>query len=198
MQDDLGCDVANEPNGLAPEPDLLEQGVAMTAPTIDCQLMCACEWAYAITGSGPVPPQAPYDGGSGLVAPVQGFATGSNRIDAALVGSCTSGVVVAFRGTLPPDSPDQRQTLDDWLRDLEIGLATGNGLPGRVHQGFLGALDALWPDVLAAVTTQMARFAREASFHHRTQQRWRGRTPSGCPLRHGEHRAWLGHHGANV
>ena len=55
----------------------------MTSSTIDGQLTCAREWAYAITGSGPIPAYAPYDGASGLSAPVQGFATGSNRIDAA-------------------------------------------------------------------------------------------------------------------
>jgi hypothetical protein len=65
-------------------------------------------------------------------------------------------VVLAFRGTLPPDSPNLQQTLDDWLHDLEAVLVVGDGLPGAVHQGFLGALDALWPQVSAEVGRQMA------------------------------------------
>jgi hypothetical protein len=31
----------------------------------------------------------------------------------------------------------------------------GDKLPGLVHHGFLGALDALWTDVAAAVAEQM-------------------------------------------
>jgi len=127
----------------------------MTAPTTDGRMICASNWAYAITQTGPVPPLAPYDSGCGLTGTISGFATGSNRIDAALVGSGEDGVVLAFRGTLPPTSSDQKQVLDDWLHDLEAVLVAGDKLPGRVHQGFLGALDALWPEISAEVTKQM-------------------------------------------
>ncbi len=128
----------------------------MTASTLDARLICASNWAYAVAGAGNVAPLPPYDSASGLSGPVSAFATGSRRIDAALVGSGPDGVVVAFRGTLPPASADHRQTLDDWLHDLEVALVSGDKLPGRVHHGFLGALDALWPDVAMDVSRRLA------------------------------------------
>ena len=128
----------------------------MTAASLDGRLVCASKYAYAIATTGPVPSLAPYDGGAALTS-VTGFATGSSRIDAALVGtSATDGVVLAFRGTLPPGSQDHKQTLKDWLNDLEVALVVGAGLPGRVHHGFLGTLDALWTDVSAEVARQLA------------------------------------------
>jgi len=63
---------------------------------------------------------------------------------------------LSFRGTLPPSSPDKKQTLKDWLNDLEVALVVGDHLPGRVHHGFVGALDALWDGVLKLVTDQLA------------------------------------------
>ncbi len=71
-----------------------------------------------------------------------------------MVGETETEIIVAFRGTLPPtsNSPDQRQVLLDWLGDLDAFLVAGADLPGLVHQGFLGALDALWPDVANAIT----------------------------------------------
>ena len=128
----------------------------MAAPTIDGRMICASEWAYAVSEPGPVVALEPYFSGCGLQGQIVGFATGSSRIDAALVGTGPDGVVLAFRGTLPPASPDHEQTLKDWLNDLEIALVAGDKLPGLVHHGFLGALDALWPDVAAAVAEQMA------------------------------------------
>ena len=129
----------------------------MTAPTIDGQLICASKLAYAVPVTGDVPPYPPYDVGAGLRGPVKCFATGSSRVDAALVGTGNLGVVVAFRGTLPPTSPDREQTLKDWMFDLEVALVQGDKLPGRVHHGFLNALDALWPDVWGAVKDQLAK-----------------------------------------
>jgi len=129
----------------------------MTASTLEGRLLCASKLAYAIAETGAVPAFGPYDAGAGLIAPVAGFANGSSRIDAALVGtSSTDGVVLSFRGTLPPSSPDKRQTLEDWLNDLEIALVVGDQLPGRVHHGFVGALDTLWDDVLSQVVSQLA------------------------------------------
>ena len=128
----------------------------MTAPTPECRFLCASKYAYAISAPGLLPEFGPYDAGAGLGS-VVGFATGSSRIDAALVGtSSTDGVVLAFRGTLPPGgSPDKKQVLKDWLNDCEVALVVGNQLPGRVHHGFVGALDALWNDVASEVERQL-------------------------------------------
>jgi Lipase (class 3) len=124
---------------------------------IDVCMICASNWAYAIEVGGDVPSLTPFEEACGLVKPVTGFATGSSRIDAALIGTGPAGVVLSFRGTLPPfRSTDHKQTLEDWLNDLEAVLVVGDKLPGRVHHGFLGGLDALWPDVSSAVAQQMA------------------------------------------
>jgi hypothetical protein len=60
--------------------------------------------------------------------------------------------VLFFRGTLPPtlivQDPNQfLNVLKDWLNDANIALVKGQNLPGRVHQGFLGTLDALWSNI---------------------------------------------------
>jgi hypothetical protein len=133
----------------------------MAAPTIDGRMICASNWASAVLQTGPLPPLAPYDSGCGLTGTITGFATGSNRIDAAFVGIGEDGVVLAFRGTLPPTSPDKKQTLDDWLHDLEAVLVAGDKLPGRVHHGFLDALDALWPAISDAVAVQMTASSKK-------------------------------------
>lgn len=86
----------------------------------------------------------------------QNFQRGIDRINSVLVGTTDFGVVVAFRGTLPPvGSPDPLQTIRDWVQDLECELDAGAKIPGLVHHGFLGALDSLWADLEPAVTAQL-------------------------------------------
>jgi hypothetical protein len=85
----------------------------MAAPTVDGRMICASKWAYAVSVPGPVGALEPYFSGSGLQGQIVGFTTGSSRIDAALVGTGPDWVVLAFRGTLPPTSPDHEQTLKD-------------------------------------------------------------------------------------
>jgi hypothetical protein len=58
--------------------------------------------------------------------------------------------IVTFRGTLPPSlapGSDVFRIALDWLNDGNIALVKGQDLAGRVHQGFLAALDALWPSI---------------------------------------------------
>jgi hypothetical protein len=45
--------------------------------------------------------------------------------------------IAAFRGSV---------TLGDWIYNSNVRLAAWSG-PGRIHQGFAHALDAVWPDV---------------------------------------------------
>lgn len=74
-------------------------------------------------------------------------------IDACYYGETTDGMaVLAFRGTLPPslDIKDEKEfvrILMDWLNDGKIEQTHGKFLPGRVHKGFLGSLDNLWPGI---------------------------------------------------
>lgn len=103
------------------------------------------------------------------------------EIDLALVGRFAEGIVVAFRGTLPPLdlSPDLRrivgpdiigpQIIADWLNDFNsppsrnvaIGGAT---LPGGVHRGLAGSLARLWPGV-AAEATRLRRACPTANLY---------------------------------
>src|SRR5262249_493094 len=48
--------------------------------------------------------------------------------------------------SLAPDSAVFRIVLD-WLNDGNIALVKGQDLAGRVHKGFLAALDTLWPRI---------------------------------------------------
>jgi len=124
----------------------------MSSLPIVARLLLAARQAYEITASGSVQSGPPYDK-IGWVSGPAGFATGTDRIDAALIGQTASETIVAFRGTLPPtpDSPDKKQVLLDWLSDFDAILVQGDQLPGLVHQGFLGALNALWSDLSRSV-----------------------------------------------
>ena len=69
------------------------------------------------------------------------------HIDSALVGRIPEGVLVAFRGTLPPFGPDKQAAelvLADWLNNLRFETEARQPYPGRVHQGFAHSLDRLW------------------------------------------------------
>ena len=120
------------------------------------RLLCASTQAYSIRGAGPVadtlpPPNPPRSALVGYVGPVTGFDTGADLIDAGLVAVAADSVIVAFRGTFPPGGPDVGQVVLDWANDADAPLLPGAGLPGLVHQGFLDALDALWPTMLPAI-----------------------------------------------
>jgi hypothetical protein len=108
------------------------------------KLLCTSRFAYTITGTGPVTLND--DGtAAGFSGPPAGFVAGNDQIDAGLVGESDDGIVVAFRGTLPPSSPNQGQMILDWADDIDaVFVVDALGLPGKVHQGFLTALNDLW------------------------------------------------------
>lgn len=91
-------------------------------------------------------------------------------IDFALVGRFTEGIVIAFRGTLPPLdlTPDGTRIvapefsqwpaiIEDWRNDLQVTMRADAPagarppLPGQVHPGFVDSLDRLWGGIAAAV-----------------------------------------------
>jgi hypothetical protein len=119
--------------------------------TLDGRLLCASVSAYGIQKDGSFTAQPDYDRAAGwLKAPVS-FVGGPDNINACLVGATADGVVVAFRGTLPPSSPYRLETLLDWLNNFDGALVQTGNLPGRVHDGFRKALDTLWAPLLAEV-----------------------------------------------
>jgi len=132
-------------------------------PDEDVFLLQASKSAYDIATPGILKLPAPVAQTIGVVGDIQGYATGSRLIDAAFVGTLANakGVILAFRGTLPPhlatdgSERDPEQVASDWLHDCEAALVVGDKLPGRVHQGFLGALDALWPSVSTEVAKRL-------------------------------------------
>ena len=82
------------------------------ATSLECRLLCASVTAYSITNDGPITPHPPpyFDAAQFVDTPPVGFVGGNEAINACLVGTTIDGVVVAFRGTLPPASPDHEQT----------------------------------------------------------------------------------------
>jgi hypothetical protein len=132
----------------------------VSAATLEGRLLCASASVYAVMdGETVLDPQAamPYYDGVGFAQPPTAFQAGEEDINACLVGTTADGVVVAFRGTLPLDGPFTLPKLLDWMNDLNAEPIPGDGLPGRVHEGFLGSLDSLWADVRGEVKSQLAK-----------------------------------------
>jgi hypothetical protein len=129
----------------------------MAAPTLDGRLLCACNCTYSITSDGLLDPDPAniYYQGAGFLQPPATFVGGFEAIDACLAGTIPDGVVLAFRGTLPFDI-QRHPTLVDWLNDFNANPIAAAGIPGFVHPGFLGAVNALWDRALAEVTRQQA------------------------------------------
>jgi Lipase (class 3) len=134
----------------------------MSATTLEGRLLCASASAYAtVAGENLLDPQAavPYYAGAGFSAaqPPTVIQGGQDDIDACLVGQTEDGLVVAFRGTLPLDGPFTLPKLLDWMNDLNAMPVAGDGLPGQVHQGFLGSVNSLWTNLRDEVKKQLAQ-----------------------------------------
>ena len=72
--------------------------------------------------------------------------------DACAFAETDAEAILFFRGTLPPwlilhDNKLFLKVVKDWLDDANILLVKGQNLPGRVHNGFLNSLDALWSHI---------------------------------------------------
>jgi len=118
---------------------------------LTARLLAVARHTYAITVTGPVP-ATPDAAQIEYLRQPDGFAAGTAKIDAALVGETAGEIIVGFRGTLPPNSPDHLQAIRDWASDLDALLVKDPEWPGRVHQGFLGALEVLWPGMKPVIT----------------------------------------------
>jgi hypothetical protein len=123
--------------------------------TLCCRLLCACGCAYNIDPKTRRYQPPPGDRQSPVVAylaapmPISG---GDDRIDACLVGENADGVIVAFRGTLPPSWQSQASVLD-WLQDLLCEPESRPNVPGKVHTGFYDATST----IIAAVAAEVKR-----------------------------------------
>lgn len=122
--------------------------------TLQAQLLCASNVAYGISGTGKFAPQKLYYDPIGFISSPVAFVAGDDDIDACLVGTTPQGVILAFRGTIPPNIHDQ-QSLLDWVNDLTDEPITAPGIPGKVHQGFWEALSVLWEPMVNEIKKQM-------------------------------------------
>jgi hypothetical protein len=125
--------------------------------TLACRLIHASHLAYAIPPNGqPFPQTVEVNAdiaGAGLNRnTLKSFQSPDDHsIDACYYGETTDGrAILAFRGTLPPtlDLKDEKEfirILMDWLNDGKVLQVEGKNIQGRVHQGFLGSLNNLWP-----------------------------------------------------
>ena len=129
------------------------------------KLMYAARKAYQVTATGPVPayaagsPDAADDAEiAWLPTPQQGFASGTDLMNAGYVGETATEIIVAFRGTLPLSlgSPDHQQAMVDWLNDGDAVPVAFDASTGLVHKGFLAALNTLWTAMGPAVNAVSA------------------------------------------
>ena len=116
----------------------------MTAPSnLNCILLNAAGAAYNIApGTCTYAPDTIYSPHVPYTNGPQPACGGPCYINAATVGKCPFGIVVAFRGTLPPSEKDPDSWLD-WLQDffaVPVSVPSGpNKLPGQVHSGLFNA-----------------------------------------------------------
>lgn len=129
-------------------------------PVVDlitaCRMAKASDVTYYIDRPGG-PASCPFYNDVGFIAPPQTFI--ANKINAALVGTTATEVVLAFRGTLPIDTDNWDafvESLLDWVNDGEANLVNADYTTGQVHQGFDKSLSVLWTNVLPAVNAQHA------------------------------------------
>lgn len=119
---------------------------------LDAFLLFAARAAYLVpptAGTALVPPPA-----SGL-SNVDTCTGGPDNINAAFIADADEGLVLSFRGTFPPNSPDHAQTVLDWLNDADAVFVPGGDLPGHLHQGFRNAVNILWPLLQAPLLTRV-------------------------------------------
>jgi hypothetical protein len=119
-----------------------------------CRLLCASNAAYGIAFSNVVAftELQPYFDKTGFAPndPPVCFVGGPNGIHAAMVGTLAgpaSSVLVAFRGTHPPDIdgiPDVASFVRDWANNFEALPIRVAEVPGHVHGGFWEGIDSLW------------------------------------------------------
>ena len=132
----------------------------MPEPCIKRRMLSACRQTYAA--------QAPAAGTPvGWQQAPESISGGEGEIDHALVGRIAEGIVLAFRGTLAQfgggDAAFERSARD-WINNADF-LSRDNPLyPGRVHAGFAGSVNRLWPRIEAAIRRQVKPGAKNTLF----------------------------------
>lgn len=119
----------------------------------DFRLLNAASLAYLVTKTTrPTNTTDPVYRACEWISPPKGF-TDDSGVNAVLVGRTVDGVVVSWRGTLPPNNTTAplKARIADWIHDFEGLLVPSTSFPGLVHDGFRRAVASLWDQVLAEV-----------------------------------------------
>ena len=128
---------------------------------VGCKLIKASAYAYGISKTGPITDATLSallgEQGEGYGVLSAGTDAQDGGRDAGYVWHSGDELIVAFRGTLPPDSADGQDTskdmtlIQDWLNDANAKPAADPDL-GQVHGGFEQALQAVWPGMFQQIT----------------------------------------------
>jgi len=124
------------------------------------RLLCAAKAAYGIgfDGQPDFSEEQPQFAHMGLVDAPSHWTGGEHRQHACLVatiedpGAGGSAVVLAFRGTHPPEVDNLKDAagfVEDWTNDFQAELVAVEGI-GEVHGGFWEAVEALWSEPFLA------------------------------------------------
>jgi len=75
------------------------------------------------------------------------------KIEACFIGETTEGIIISFRGTLPP-FPVSAQSIADWIENIFYADTVPylTGYPGKVHEGFFDAFKAVETGILYALS----------------------------------------------
>ncbi|OUS02893.1 hypothetical protein A9Q86_02260 [Flavobacteriales bacterium 33_180_T64] len=133
----------------------------MTTVNLNCKLLCASEAAYCIQPDSHPGKYNPCKSDPSITKNIinQYNAVGfiedpyvcvSSQIEACLVGKTDYGIVVSFRGTLPPAW--NLPSIFDWIENIFMAPPVSSPyFTGKVHSGFFLAVKLLESQILAAV-----------------------------------------------
>ena len=119
--------------------------------SLNFRLLCAAGSAYDIAPGGcAYRPDLVFSPVVAYINPPKPVCGGIDAINACLVGENADGIIVAFRGTLPPSLKDPESLLN-WLEDFFDIPRSAPNVPGQVHSGFYDATMSVIGGVAAAV-----------------------------------------------
>jgi hypothetical protein len=117
------------------------------ATTRECRLLAASASAYGLDAAGGFTDPQPFFDADGFVETPTAIVGGADQLNACLIGTNRDdGLVIAFRGTIPPLVHDLPGLLD-WMQDFDAIPISVPGIPGMVHKGIWDGLDSIWPRV---------------------------------------------------
>lgn len=125
---------------------------------LTCKLACASAAAYCIDVNDKTGRYNPSDGKNtqynavGFVS--DPFVIVSNKINAVLIGSTETEIIVSFRGTLTPAL--NIASIEDWILDFTAKPIELSPLSGKVHSGFAKAFSELSEGIKSSLETLLS------------------------------------------